>query len=294
MFLKLHNFLYLKWRGFELTSYLAKPFVPSDKIKSPLRYPGGKFYALKHIMPYIECVPHDEYREPFFGGGSVFFAKKKVEFNVLNDLENALIEFYKVITDDVMCEKLISLLSSEVATRERHNEVKNIVPSTVLESVFKTYYLNRTSYCGIINAPAWGYAEGKSSPPKNWGTFINKAASKLKNTDLLSYDFEEVLAMPARGSQVLMYLDPPYYHADQRRAYTKPFQTEDHLRLASVLKETPYLFCLSYDDCQEIRDLYSWANIYDVSWLYNTDNKPGQMRKACNELVITNYAVIHN
>ena len=99
--------------------------------------------------------------------------------------------------------------------------------------------------------------------------------------------------MPAQGKTVLMYLDPPYFHADQKRAYTKPFELNDHVRLANDLKNTPFLFCLSYDDCKEIRDLYEWAHIYDVSWLYNTDNKPGGKRKACKELIITNYEVLH-
>ena len=91
-------------------SFYATPYIRNtDSIKSPLRYPGGKFYALKHIMPYIECVPHDEYREPFFGGGSVFFAKKKTEFNIINDLEKDIIEFYKWITDEKQCASLIDL-----------------------------------------------------------------------------------------------------------------------------------------------------------------------------------------
>lgn len=263
------------------------------KVKSPLRYPGGKFYALKHIMPYIECVEHDEYREPFFGGGSVFFAKQKAKINIINDLEKNIIHFYKFILDTKNREMLIRKLTDESATKQRHSEIKQMQPSSLFEEVFRTYYLNRTSYCGIIHAPAWGYADGKSSPPQNWGKFIDDASKKLCGAEIFSLDYKEILAMPPKGKRVLLYLDPPYYHADQRRAYTKPFEIADHIRLANDLREVPYMFCLSYDDCMEIRDLYSWANIYDVSWLYNTDNKPGEKRKACKELIITNYVVNH-
>jgi len=77
------------------------------------------------------------------------------------------------------------------------------------------------------------------------------------------------------------------------RAYTKPFTLDYHLRLAENLRRYPHKFCLSYDDCPEIRELYHWANVYDVSWLYNTDNKPGEKRKTCKELIITNYEVKH-
>ena len=48
-----------------------------SKIKSPLRYPGGKSRAIKQILPQIP-VNIREYREPFFGGGSVFFAVKQL------------------------------------------------------------------------------------------------------------------------------------------------------------------------------------------------------------------------
>lgn len=39
-------------------------------IRSPLRYPGGKFKAMPQIMPHIPAKVKD-WREPFFGGGSV-------------------------------------------------------------------------------------------------------------------------------------------------------------------------------------------------------------------------------
>ena len=272
--------------------YVLNPYKKeSDFTKSPLRYPGGKFYALPYIMPYIQCVPHDEYREPFLGGGAVFFAKSKVPFVIINDLEMDIINFFKFIQNSENAEKLIHLLDHEVATRERHAQIKGLIPSSELEAVFQTYYLNRTSYSGIIHIPAWGYAEGKSSPPQNWGKFIRNASRKLEGVDILCGDYSEVLTLPPKGKSVFMYLDPPYYHADTKRAYTKPFTTDDHYRLAEDLRETSYSFCLSYDDCPEIRTLYKWANIYEAKWNYNTANRHGEHRSRGNELIITNYEV---
>jgi DNA adenine methylase len=109
---------------------------------------------------------------------------------------------------------------------------------------------------------------------------------------LTSLDFEEVIFAEPEGESVLMYLDPPYYLADQKRAYTKSFELNDHIRLRNALKETKYIFCLSYDDCQEVRELYSWANIYERSWFYNTANSSGP-RKIGNELIITNFEAVH-
>lgn len=274
-------------------------FIGSNKrskefIKSPFRYPGGKYYALKHLLPYITGVPHDEFREPFVGGGSIFFAKPKVAINWINDLEKDLVTTYKTIANPESRERLCELIEIEEANRERHEQIKKLSPITDLDIAFKTFYLNRTSYSGIIHKPAWGYADGKSSPPRNWSQFIRDAGNKLTNVNITCLDFEEIISSPATGNKVFMYLDPPYYHADQKRAYTKPFVERDHVRLAKILKRTRFLFCLSYDDCEEIRSLYSWACIHKLNWLYNTANKKGEQRQLGQEIVITNYNVIRS
>lgn len=262
-----------------------------DFVKSPFRYPGGKFYALRYLMPFINCVPHDEFREPFVGGGTIFFAKSKSQHNWINDLEKDIINTYRVIADPKLREEMCRRLENEIANPDRHTEVKNSSSDELIDIAFRTYYLNRTSYSGIINKPAWGYADGKSSPPQNWPKFLRDAGNKLSGVKITNADFEHVITAEAVGETVFMYLDPPYYLADQKRAYTKPFSENDHVRLAALLRQTNFLFCLSYDDCEEIRELYSWAEIFKLNWLYNTANKKGESREVGNELVITNYGI---
>jgi len=278
---------------FQLSAGSLSTLSSGKHVKSPFRYPGGKYYALRLILPFIVGVPHDEYREPFLGGGNVFFAKPKARYNWLNDLEPNLVTTYKVIADATCRQRLIEKVSNEVATRERHTEMKSMKATSPLDIAYRTYYLNRTSYSGIINVPAWGYADGKSSPPQNWGKFIEQAGQKLVDVQITRHDFSEVISARSRGETVFMYLDPPYFHADQKRAYEMSFTTEDHERLGSLLRKTPYLFCLSYDDCEEIRDLYSWAEIHERVWQYTTANVKGKnSRRDGRELVITNYKVV--
>jgi DNA adenine methylase len=281
--------LIIKKENFKISEISYKR--SKNYVKSPFRYPGGKFYALPYLMPFIDCVPHDEYREPFVGGGTIFFAKDKVQFNWINDLDTPLFETYQVIKDKTLCEELCLLLDNEIATKERHSEVKSFIPQLQLERAFKNYYLNRTSYSGITHKPAWGYKDKKSSPPQNWSDFLRKANEKLEQVKITNDDFWDVINAPSILGNVLLYLDPPYFLADQKRAYSKSFNMEDHYRLVNALKQTNFFFCLSYDDCAEVRDLYKWANIYERKWLYNTANKKGVARDLGNELIITNYEV---
>jgi len=264
---------------------------PLDYVQSPFRYPGGKFYALKYIMPFINSYPHDYYIEPFIGGGSVFFGKKKAADNWINDLDNDLIETYNAIKSKKRVQILLNRVTSEAATKERHNEIVNYEPQSKNDIAYKTYYLNRMSYSGIIHKPSWGYAVGASSPPNNWGKFLLNANKKLKNTIISCMDFEEIFNnLPPKRKKVLLYLDPPYYLADQKRAYKKSFQYHDHERLAKRLPKLNHAFVLSYDDCKEVRKLYNWAYIHERSWFYNTGNSNGP-RPLGKELIITNFKV---
>ena len=78
--------------------------------------------AIKYIEPFWDAIAHDEYREPFLGGGSVFLAKPLAKLNWINDLDKDLISFYKVVKDPVMCEKLVRKLLSLKVSRKQYEE----------------------------------------------------------------------------------------------------------------------------------------------------------------------------
>ena len=258
-------------------------------VRTPLRYPGSKYQAIKFIKPIWIKTFHDEYREPFVGGGAVFFAKPKVQFNWINDLNPELIDFYQTIQNSDSRSEIINLLSKEVATKSRFEEVKHMKPSNLIEHVFKYYYINRTSYSGIMKNPNWGYDDSKSVPPERWGAKIESAAKKLIDVKITNLDFSKVLDYPKQGESVWIFVDPPYYAADQKRAYNFSFTEEDHIRLAECLKSTEHKFCLTYDDTPTVRSLYKWAKIKEVSWRYHTANSNLAQRKMGRELIITNY-----
>lgn len=269
-------------------------------INSPFRYAGGKFYARKLIT---ELIPnHNSYCEPFAGGASIFFAKEKVRYNHLNDLDADLIRVYKFIRD--YPNDLITFLKGIPATKELHSYYKNeFNPRNELELAGRWYYLNRTSYSGIMNTPNcyWGYGEKYSMRPENWPNSILKTSLKLQDVILTSYDFEQVI--DHAEDNTLLFVDPPYFNADQDKFYTVSFMKEDHYRLLEVLRRNSnrlQLF-ITYDNCTEIRDMYEWAEeIHDKEWNYtisrtddqkNKTDKKGSRNKG-KEIFILNYSTL--
>ncbi len=259
----------------------------------PFRYAGGKFYALKKLKKFWEAVDHDEYREPFLGGGAVFWTKEKVKFNWLNDIDKDLMKTLRFIKSPKKRKDLVKLFKEDEADKESYELVKNMIPKSEIDEVYKFYYLNRTSFSGKMNNPSWGYRPKRSLPPYRWKERINPCGEKLNNVTLTAYDFVKVIETPAKGKKVLMFLDPPYFLPGKNTHYKNGFDKNDHERLLKTLKKTKYKFFLTYEDCPEIRKMYKWANIYPLDFYYRLDNSKDRKdkRKIGNELVITNYKI---
>ncbi len=240
----------------------------STLTNSPFRYPGGKFYARGLILK--ELPPHDAYCEPFVGGASIYFAKSTVGRSTLNDLDTAVITTLRVIRDRV--EDLITLLDGVPATKEQHRYFKlEYTPTNALEAAFRWYYLNRTSYSGIMKPENcyWGYGEKYSMRVENWPRHLRTCSDKLQHAELTSYDSEVVIDSLPSGS--FAFVDPPYFSADQDKFYNCCFSLEDHHRLAACLQRNAsrLKFLLTYDNQPEVRKLYDWAeHIYSRSWNY--------------------------
>src|SRR3972149_574301 len=140
-----------------------------SSINSPFRYAGGKFYARKLILDHL--TDHTSYIEPFAGGASIFFAKGKVSLNWLNDIDHGLINVYSVIRDcpndliefltrrpleksrvPVKLVNQVALGDMLPASKELHRFFKmEFQPKDGLEKAGRWFYLNRTSYSGIMN-----------------------------------------------------------------------------------------------------------------------------------------------
>jgi len=267
-------------------------------MNSPFRYAGGKFYARKLILEHVP-PNHSYYAEPFAGGASIFFAKPKVENNWLNDIDDELTNCLTIIRDKP--QELIEGLAWESATKERHTYYKNEFQArNEVEKAIRWFYLNRTSYSGIMNMQNcyWGYGDKYSMRPENWPRNIIQSSHKLQGVKITSYDFEQVIREVPNDA--FLFIDPPYYNADQDKFYTHAFKKKEHFRLCEILKDNSMRikFLLTYDDNPEIRELYAWSTVIVAKeWNYTInrtdDQKNGTKEKGSRykgkEVFIMNY-----
>lgn len=263
-------------------------------IKSPLRYPGGKNRAVKFLAPLIPDFK--EFREPFIGGGSVFFHVKQKYPNRkywINDLYYKLFQFWTQSKSN-----LDAVVRQVLEWREKYPDgrilhkflIDNIQSFNELEIASAFFVLNRITFSGT--SESGGYSEQaflRRFTPSSIERL--KVIDKVLNdTQITNLDFQEVIEK--EGKDVFLFLDPPYYSATKSALYGKNGNMHkgfDHERFAETMKNTKHKWLITYDDSDYIRDLFSFANIFTLELTYGMRNVTENSEQKEKEIVISNY-----
>lgn len=277
--------------------------------KTPLRYPGGKSRVAEYLVSLFPSF--DEYREPFLGGGSVFLetmGKHPESVFWINDLYHDLYCFWKGMIDspdevigvveDIrniysdgkkMYEDVLTMMDSE---RKFHNVIR-------LSAEF--FIINRITFSGT--SLSGGYSEESFNKRFTESSIerldtLGREISGKENIHLTNLDFSDVICGESpfdNNGQVFLFLDPPYYTAENSALYGRNGDKHkgfDHDRLHDVLGCCGHKWIMTYDDCEYTRDMYQGYEIMPFKFAYgmrNTGNKENNM--IGKELIISNYKI---
>jgi len=251
------------------------------------RYPGGKAKIRSFILEKIKSKIQIQYREPFFGGGSIglnFLETNRVNSVWINDIDKGIASIWISVIKypNELKEKVMSFVPSvDYFFKFKKELIDNMIEMDCKESVidygFKKLAIHQISYSGL-GTKSGGPLGGKTQKSKykidcRWSPgYICKKIDKFHalfsmfDVKCDSIDFSELIEDERYES--VIYLDPPYY-IKGNDLYQEGFTEEDHKRLSRLLKNTKHQWILSYDDCDEVRDLYSWANIDEIEINYS-------------------------
>lgn len=281
------------------------------KSYSPLRYPGGKGKFYKHIIPIFEKnkLKNLTYIEPFAGGAGLaceLLLKKNVSKIILNDYDRSIFAFwYSIINNtDEFCNKI---LNTDITLNERirQKEIQiNKNSASLFDLGFSTFFLNRINRSGIIKGGPISKSENSGSYPlscrfnkENLIKIIRKIAAERDNIELYNLDAVEFIKkIEDIDKNCFIFFDPPYYH-NGKDLYVNFYKNEDHINLSKSIIDNlqDYKWILTYDDCIEIRNIYSqlkkntYKNIKKKT--YTLSYTAGNARKA-TELIYYNNLVI--
>ncbi|MDR4509617.1 MAG: DNA adenine methylase [Candidatus Brocadiaceae bacterium] len=210
--------------------------------QSPVNRIGGKYYLRNWLLQFIP--KHNIYIEPFCGGASLLFAKKPSKVEVLNDIDNHLIGFFRVIKDSNTRQKLIKELAYMPYSRQWWQELRERwkagnIPKDIVQRVTEWYFLNRSCFSGdqLRGGFAVPSITGRN-PARTYSNRISKiisVAGRLKGVTIECLPFEECIKQ-YDSSNTFFYCDPPYLQVPLRQYYGNKFTIADHQRLAGLLK----------------------------------------------------------
>ena len=253
-------------------------------------YYGGKYELSKVLVPLIPH--HKRYIEVFAGGLSMFFRKHKVQWNVLNDIDNNIVNLYMCVIEkhDELVENLFWLPKSRklfLDFREEIKENKKIeIPDPVQAA--KYFYCIRYSFNKLVHTP---FSMNKDMN-KDWDKEFEYSKRFLGNSTIENLDFETLFSKYVPREEDFWYLDPPYFIATEKgNYYMNNFSVEDHFRLKECvdkIDEYGGKFMISYDYRQEVEDLYSKYNMQTINLKYSGATHDARKTER-KEYVVMNY-----
>lgn len=251
--------------------------------RAPFTYYGGKQGLAARIVSLMP--PHRVYIEPFFGSGAVFFAKPKSAHEILNDVDDRIVSFFRVLRD-----RTDELTEACALTPYSRTEFARATEDTddELERARRFWVRVNQSFAKTARSnTGWSIttARTQSTPGSVFGRLgrFGECAARLAEATIENRDAVELLERFATTADTVVYADPPYLGATRSsRAAAEGYSggdyevdmpsEADHRALADCLRALPAAVLLSGYPSDLYDDLYGdWHHI-DVSTHAHSSN----------------------
>lgn len=255
---------------------------------APFGWPGGKKNLRKTLLKLIPS--HDAYVEVFSGSAKLLFAKEPSAWEILNDVNDDLLNFFRVAKHRPA--ELAELLEAETVSASRFKELGAAGCGTEIERALRFIYLTWFSFGskGEHFASTKIDQIGKKKYPVRKllncvRELLARTAERLRAVLIERRDFAECIRR-YDSTRTFLYCDPPYTHFQPNARY-EPLG-ERQAELFELLASAKGKFLLSLDNCPEVRALVSKHKLRarKVSVAYSLAAGP---QKTAGELLISNY-----
>ncbi len=267
-------------------------------INSPFKWVGGKSRLRKFIIPLIP--EHQCYVEPFGGAAWVLFGKSPSPIEVLNDIDEELINFFRVVKRQP--EELIKSFDLELVSRSEFRRLADVEPWSLseVERAHRFYYLIMAGWGGEAAYPRFqtsasdgGHGNRLIGALKTLRRRIEPVHNRLKTVIIENLDWSECIDRYDRPTSFL-YLDPPYPGNGANYKHNMRLVAE-HSAIAQRLGEARGKWMLSSYDTDEVREKFRHYNIVPIQSASGmraaASNADGNRRKRTlnKEILVLNY-----
>ena len=267
-------------------------------INSPFKWVGGKSRLRKFIVPLIPA--HQCYIEPFGGAAWVLFGKPPSPVEVLNDIDEELINFFRVVRRQP--EELIKSFELELVSRSEFRRLADAEPQLMseVERAHRFYYLIMAGWGGEARYPRFqsstsdgGHGNRLIGALKTLRKRIEPVHDRLKTVIIENLDWNECIDRYDRPTSFI-YLDPPYPGNGANYKHNMRLMAE-HSAIADRLDSVQGKWMLSSYDTPEVRANFRDYNIVPIqsaSGMRAAESEAeahGRKRTLNKEILVLNY-----
>ena len=241
------------------------PLSNIPRIRSPINYPGGKFYGAPQI---IRQFPHgiDTLVSPFLGGGAIELSCAAMGIRVYGyDAFEPLVNFWQCAIEDGR--RLAELVENSYpnSTLSEFYRLRNqlmLSPSMDKWECAAVYFaLNRVSWAGKVFA---GFRNPANTKAQSRERSILELRDFSTDMTVTLSDFNDSIR---KHPNEFLYLDPPYptgldFYGFQGGAMHRRF---NHRALAKLLHSRGN-WILSYNNCELVKELYAGYEMIEPRW----------------------------
>lgn len=215
---------------------------------------------------------HQVYVEPYGGAGSVLLHKRRARSEVYNDVNDEIVNVFRVLRDPAQAARLAQLIELTPFARSEFDQSYEPTDDPI-ERARRTV---ARSFMGhgsgaVFSKHATGFRTGvrgerhKSAAHDmvTWPAQVPAFVERLRGVTVESRDALYLMAR-TDGPGTLFYVDPPYVHSTRgsargvRQKYAQEMTDADHERLAGVLQDLQGMVVLSGYPCELYdRDLFA-------------------------------------
>jgi len=262
-------------------------------VSSPFKWVGGKSRLRKQIITLLP--KHTCYVEPFAGAAWVLFGKPPSDVEVLNDIDQEIVTFFRVAKEKP--EELIASFEWELVSRAEFQRLASLDPKqlTDVQRAHRFYYLIMAGWGGELKYPRFqtsisdgGHGNRLIGALETLKERLAPVHQRLKTVIIENLRWQDCIDRYDRPNTI-MYIDPPYPDNGCNYAYNMR-DWKDHQELADRLYKTQCKWILSSYDIPEIRALYPKNYIVAVQIASGMKAKKNGTERVINkEVLITNY-----
>lgn len=226
------------------------------------------------------------------GGAAVLFAKERSRREIINDLDENLINFWRVVRN--RHDELINSFRYTLASRKVFDEYKAIYRNgTYTDDIQRAhifYYLNSLAFSGDMLHPSFGVrrrADPNLFYPKRIKESIENAYERIQHAIIECADFATIFKS-YDNDDALFYIDPPYHNAKQYAVGA--FREERYQELADLCRNLKGKFLMTINDDDFVRELFQGFHIMTHDVAYSVCRFELGVRRF-SELLVANYDI---